>query len=270
MAAVYSGRVRICQPPAASTISMPWPPSSYCARSSMSAASTDSGVASGSSAASASALTGIPLAKSAASSSCASGVIGSGRIEWRQGGSANGIRIAGERLRAGFEADDLERAERQRLAEDAFAEAGELENREQNGEDLPRLGPRAYQIPPADPSPAGEERAGRGQCARHVKGTRYDRVDVRAARRPEQPVDRGQQVGHRGREGARWREALRRGRRGPGEPISPALRTPLEDIHHFADLLVFEQATDQLRARIVPGLCAFMPRQKHLRLDAQQ
>jgi hypothetical protein len=41
-------------------------------------------------------------------------------------------------------------------------------------------------------------------------------------------------------------------------------------IRDLADLLILEQPPDEFRARILPRLVVLVPRQQHLRLDAQE
>ena len=62
----------------------------------------------------------------------------------------------------------------------------------------------------------------------------------------------------------------RRGNVGARKPVAPVLAQPFEDVHHFAHLLVLEQAAHEFGARILPRLLAVGARQQHLRLDAQQ
>src|SRR5688572_5490891 len=136
IASVYSARVRICHPPPVSISSTPWPASSYCVRSSVSAPATSSSVASESSVARSPIEMGDELANSAASSSFASGLtldlhVGKGPV----------------------------------LPQLHFAALRHLQQSEQDRKDLPRLGSRAYEIAPAAAAPEREDVAHDGDRA---------------------------------------------------------------------------------------------------------
>ena len=91
----------------------------------------------------------------------------------------------------------------------------------------------------------------------------------RVPRDAQDAIDRGEQLAQRERE-RRFRRRGRLRQVGAREPVAPLLAGALEHVHHLAHLLVLEQATHELRARIVPRLLAIGARQQHLRLDAQQ
>ena len=57
---------------------------------------------------------------------------------------------------------------------------------------------------------------------------------------------------------------------GAGMAVAGVIAAKLQNVHHFAHLLILEQPAHELRARIVPLLVIAATRQQHLHLDAQQ
>ena len=104
--------------------------------------------------------------------------------------------------------------------------------------------------------------------ARHVERARYNVVHVRSRCGAKHAVDGGQQLDERERERCLRRRWLCR-EIGTGKVASPLFAATLEQVDDFTHLLILEQATNELRARILPLL--LLPHgQQELRFYAKE
>ncbi len=156
------------------------------------------------------------------------------------------------------------------MAQEALAESRELEQREQDREHLPCLRARRDEIAPGDRLTSREKRSCGIDRAGHVERTRNDRVNARAACDAEYAVHGGKQFQQGDREARRrWRRDGQHCAR-VREAAATEFRPDFEHVDDFSHLLILEQATHQLRTRIIPRFVAAVLRQQHLRLDAQK
>ncbi len=152
-----------------------------------------------------------------------------------------------------------------------FTGLGQLENCEQHRQDLPRLCVGSDKVAPARARAHREYRPDHRDCAVDIERPRHDVVHVRSFRSTQNAVYGTEQLADRSRERADRRgrhQVLREVR--ASEAVSAIVAASFENVHDLAHLLVLEQPSYQLRARIFPLFVTFPPREQHLRLDANE
>ena len=133
-----------------------------------------------------------------------------------------------------------------------------LEEAQQRRQHLPGLGALVQHIGPHEPRAQLQRGADADHRIGNIERSRDHLVQRGRLARAQHAIHGGQQL----REGQRKRRLRRRGGRRqvrPPEAIATLLAAPLEMVDHLADLLVLQQATHQLAARVLPLLVVTAP-----------